>query len=59
MKDPSNIHEFVRTVHRLPTDPELSDFIFTDAFGGRVNQIWLGPLLGLAIGRSGRSPANY
>jgi hypothetical protein len=53
MKDPSNIHEFVRTVHRLPTDSELSDSIFTDAVGGCVSQIWLGPLLGLVVGGIG------
>ena len=35
------------------TNTELSDFIWTDALGGCVMQLWIGPLLGLVIGGTG------
>jgi hypothetical protein len=53
MKDPSNIHEFARGAHRSPTKAELSSFLYSDAFAGGVNHIWIGPLLGLTIGGVG------
>jgi hypothetical protein len=53
MKDSSNIHEFVRSVHRSPTKEELSTFLYRDALGGGINHIWIGPLLGVTIGGLG------
>ena len=53
MKDPLNIQEFVRTMHRVPTRAELSDFIFVDALGGCAMQLCLAPLLGLVLGAFG------
>lgn len=53
MRDQLNIHEFVRTMHRVPTRAELSDFILGDALGGAVNQLWLAPSLGLVLGGFG------
>jgi hypothetical protein len=49
MKDPSNIHEFARTAHRVPTESELSTFLYRDALGGALNHLWIGPLLGLTV----------
>jgi len=53
MKDPSNIHEFALTAHRMPTEPELSNFLYRDALGGALNHLWIGPLLGLTVGGVG------
>jgi len=53
MKDPSNIHEFARSAHRIPTENELSGFLYSDAIAGGVNHIWIGPLLGLTVGGLG------
>jgi hypothetical protein len=53
MKDPSNIHEFARTAHRVPTEIELSNFLYRDALGGALNHLWIGPLLGLTVGAVG------
>jgi hypothetical protein len=53
MKDPSNIHEFAKTAHRVPTEAELSSFLFWDALGGGANHIWIGPLLGVTAGGIG------
>jgi hypothetical protein len=53
MKDPSNIHEFLRAAHRAPTEAELSDFLYWDALGGALNHLWIGPLLGLTVGGIG------
>ena len=53
MRDPSNIREFARSAHRLPTQAELSSFLYWDALGGFLNHIWIGPLLGVTIGGIG------
>jgi hypothetical protein len=53
MKDPSNIHEFARVAHRSPSEAELSSFLYSDAFAGGVNHIWIGPVLGLTVGGVG------
>jgi hypothetical protein len=53
MQDSSTIRAFIRAVHHAPTNTELSDFIWTDALGGCVMQLWIGPLLGLVIGGPG------
>jgi hypothetical protein len=53
MKDSSNIHEFARTAHRVPTEAELSNFLYRDALGGALNHLWIGPLLGLTVGAVG------
>jgi hypothetical protein len=53
MLDPSNIHEFARTAHRVPTEAELSNFLYWDALGGALNHLWIEPLLGLTVGAVG------
>jgi hypothetical protein len=53
MGDPSNIHEFARTAHRVPAETELSSFLYRDALGGALNHLWIGPLLGLTVGGIG------
>jgi hypothetical protein len=53
MTDPSNLHEFARTAHRAPTEPELSNFLYWDALGGSLNHLWIGPFLGLTVGGVG------
>ena len=53
MKDPSNIHEFSLSVHRSPTQAELSDFLYSDMAAGMVAHLLIGPLLGVTIGGIG------
>jgi hypothetical protein len=53
MKDPSYIHEFVRGAHHVPSERELSEFIYWDGLGGGVNHMWIGPLLGITVGGIG------
>jgi hypothetical protein len=53
MKDPSNVQEFARTAHRPPSDAEMSYFLYSDALGGGLNHLWIGPLLGLTVGGIG------
>jgi hypothetical protein len=53
MKESSNIREFALSAHRPPTGAELSAFLYWDAFGGGVNHLWIGPLLGVTIGGVG------
>jgi hypothetical protein len=53
MLDPSNIHELSRGAQRLPTQAELSAFLYWDAIGGGFNHIWIGPLLGITFGGIG------
>jgi hypothetical protein len=53
MQDASNIHEFARTAHRVPSEAELSRFLYWDALGGVLNHFWIGPLLGLTVGGVG------
>lgn len=53
MLDPSNVHEFALSAHRPPTQAELSDFLYTDAWGGALNMMWLGPLVGFTLGGLG------
>jgi hypothetical protein len=53
MKDPSNIREFARSAHHMPSEEELSSFIYTDGFAGGLNHVWLGPLLGIIVGGIG------
>ena len=50
MKDPSNIHEFARSAHRVPSEAELSRFLYWDMLGGGLNHMWIGPLLGVTVG---------
>jgi hypothetical protein len=53
MNDPSNVHEFTNGAHRLPSEGELSRFIYTDGFAGGLNHLWIGPLLGITVGGIG------
>jgi hypothetical protein len=53
MGDSSNIHEFGRGAHHLPTHAELSSFLYADALGGGLNHLWIGPLLGVTVGAAG------
>jgi hypothetical protein len=50
MKDPSNIHEFARGAYRVPSEAELSRFLYWDGLAGGVNHLWIGPLLGVTVG---------
>jgi hypothetical protein len=53
MKDPSNIHEFSLSAHHPPTQPELSDFLYSDMVTGMVAHLFIGPLLGVTVGGIG------
>jgi hypothetical protein len=53
MQDPSYVHEFARSAHRVPTETELSAFLFWDDLGAMVNHLWIGPLLGITVGGVG------
>jgi membrane associated rhomboid family serine protease len=53
MGDPANIQEFARSAHHVPTAAELSSFLYTDALGGGLNHLWIGPLLGVTVGAGG------
>jgi hypothetical protein len=53
MKDPSNIHEFARGAHHVPSEAELPRFIHADGLAGGVNHLWIGPLLGVTVGGVG------
>jgi hypothetical protein len=53
MGDPANLREFARSAHRLPSTAELSRFLYTDALGGGLNHLWIGPFLGITVGAVG------
>jgi hypothetical protein len=53
MKDPSNIREFERGAHDVPSEAELSRFIYSDGLAGGLNHVWIGPLLGITVGGPG------
>jgi hypothetical protein len=53
MNDPSNIHEFARSVHRSPTKAELSEFLYSDGVTGCMAHLVIGPLLGVTVGGIG------
>jgi len=53
MGDPANLREFARGAHRLPSTAELSRFFYTDALGGGLNHLWIGPFLGVTVGAVG------
>lgn len=53
VRDPSNIREFALSVHRQPSEAELSRFSYTDGLAGGVNHLWIGPLLGITVGGIG------
>jgi hypothetical protein len=44
------IHEFARGVHHVPSEAELSRFVYWDGLAGGVNHMWIGPLLGVTVG---------
>jgi hypothetical protein len=53
MLDPSNIREFARGAGRIPSQAELSHFLYWDALGGGLNMLWVGPLLGFTLSTLG------
>ena len=53
MQDTSNVRELMLGGHPAPSEHELSRFIYVDGIAGGLNHLWIGPLLGVAVGGVG------
>ncbi len=52
-RDPAHVRDFVRHVGHLPSQAELSRFLYRDALGGALNMLWISPMLTILFGAAG------